>query len=148
MCMLSMPMAGREGPQDAPFHGMTEWSSLGQQLWGLWIRKEFLMSSPTAHSLPLSPFLLLLVSSKWVSSPRHIFLGMQAHSVTGKAAFGSLSSHTGSCAGQRVCTGHPYRVHGICPPLPGLVFQFWAPAKAPQLEMAKEKEQVLDLLFL
>lgn len=73
-----------------------------------------------------------------------MLLGMQAYSVTRKAAFGSLSSHTGSYAGQTVCTGHPYRVHDICPPLPGLVFQFWAVAEAPQLEMEKEKGQVLE----
>lgn len=73
-------------------------------------------------------------------------LGHAAHLFTGKAAFESLNSHTGSYAGQTVCTGHPYRVHGIFPPFPGLVFQFWAGAEAPQLprEMGKGKGQVLE----
>lgn len=73
-------------------------------------------------------------------------LGHAAHSVTRKAAFGSLSSHIGSCAGQTVCAGHPCRVCGICPPSPGLVFQFGAVAEAPRLpgQMDKEKGQELE----
>lgn len=69
-----------------------------------------------------------------------------ATSVTRKPAFGSLSSHTGSYAGQTVWTEHPYRVCGIFLPSPGLDFPFWAVAEAPRLpeETGKEKGQVLE----
>ena len=73
-------------------------------------------------------------------------IGHTAPSVTGKAAFGSLGSHTGSCADQTVWSGPSCRGRGICPPSPGLVFRFWAEAEAPPLprEMGKEKGQVLE----